>query len=43
MNEIVSQIYREANQVVDSIANYGCNLPSFTFWQVALDFVKDIV
>jgi hypothetical protein len=43
MNEIVSQIYREANQVVDSIPNYGCNLAPFNFWQVAHDFVKDIV
>jgi hypothetical protein len=41
MNGIVSHIYREANQVVNSIANYGCNLASFTFWHVAPNFIKD--
>jgi hypothetical protein len=41
MNCIVSHIYREGNQVVDSLANYGCLISSFTSWQVVPDFVID--
>ncbi|CAJ2659028.1 unnamed protein product [Trifolium pratense] len=40
MNDIVTHIYREGNQVADSLANHGCTLSSFTFWYHAPDFIK---
>jgi ribonuclease HI len=41
MNCIVSHIYREGNQVADTLANYGCSLSSLTCWHYVPDFVKD--
>jgi ribonuclease HI len=41
MNYIVSHIYREGNQVADTLANYGCSLSSLTCWHYVPDFVKD--
>jgi hypothetical protein len=32
MNDLVSNIYKEGNQVADSLAIIGCSLSSFTFW-----------
>ncbi|GAU50508.1 hypothetical protein TSUD_234280 [Trifolium subterraneum] len=41
MNGMVSHIYREGNQVADSLANHGCTLDTFSFWQEAPEFIKD--
>jgi hypothetical protein len=41
MNVIVSHIYREDNQVADSLVNYDCNLTFISFWHVTPDFIKD--
>ncbi|PNX80556.1 ribonuclease H [Trifolium pratense] len=37
MNCIVSHIYREGNQVADTLANHGCSLSSFTYWHQVPD------
>ncbi|GAU49076.1 hypothetical protein TSUD_25350 [Trifolium subterraneum] len=41
MNCIVSHIYKEGNQVADTLVNYGCSLSSFTYWHYVPDFIKD--
>jgi ribonuclease HI len=39
MNGMVSHIFREGNQVADSLANIGCTLSSPTRWQQAPHFI----
>jgi ribonuclease HI len=41
MNFIVSHIFREGNQVVDTLANHGLVLNSIMFWNVMPLFIKD--
>ncbi|CAJ2628350.1 unnamed protein product [Trifolium pratense] len=41
LNGIVTHIYREGNQIADSLANHGCALSSFTFWHQAPVFISD--
>jgi hypothetical protein len=37
----VSHIFREGNQVVDSLANHGLALNSIMYWQELPLFIKD--
>jgi ribonuclease HI len=41
MNVIITHIYREGNQVADSLANYGLSLTSIVFWDDVPLFVRD--
>jgi ribonuclease HI len=41
MNFIVTHIFREGNQVADTLANHGLNLNSIMFWNVLPLFIKD--
>jgi hypothetical protein len=41
MNVIITHIYREGNQVADSLANYGLSLTSIVFWEDVPLFVRD--
>jgi hypothetical protein len=41
MNVIITHIYREGNQVADSLANHGLSLTSIVFWDDVLLFVSD--
>jgi ribonuclease HI len=41
MNFMVSHIYREGNQVADSLANHGLSLSSIVFWNTIPMFVRD--
>jgi ribonuclease HI len=40
LNGMVSHIFREGNQVADSLANFGCTLPSSVCWFHAPDFLN---
>ncbi|GAU16777.1 hypothetical protein TSUD_200200 [Trifolium subterraneum] len=40
MNCIVSHIFREGNQVADTLANFGSSLSSLASWHFGPDFVK---
>jgi ribonuclease HI len=41
MNFMVTHIYREGNQVADSLANHGLSLSSIVFWNTLPTFVTD--
>jgi hypothetical protein len=43
MNCVVTHIYREGNQVADSLANHGLNINSLAFWQDSPLFISDCV
>ncbi|GAU32064.1 hypothetical protein TSUD_214200 [Trifolium subterraneum] len=43
MNCIVSHIFREGNQVADTLANFGSSLSSLASWHFVPDFVKDSI
>jgi ribonuclease HI len=39
LNGMVSHIFREGNQVADSLVNFGCTLSSPTRWHQAPQFI----
>jgi ribonuclease HI len=41
MNFIVTHVYREGNKVADLVANFGLNVPAFTSWSTAPDFILE--
>jgi hypothetical protein len=41
MNDIVSHIYREGNQVAGALANHGGTLASFTCWYEVSLFINE--
>jgi ribonuclease HI len=43
MNCVVTHIYREGNQVADSLANHGLTINSLAFWQDTPLFISDSV
>jgi ribonuclease HI len=43
MNCVVTHIYREGNQVADSLANHGLTINSLAFWQDSPLFISDCV
>jgi ribonuclease HI len=43
MNCVVTHIYREGNQVADSLANHGLAINSLVFWQDTPLFIADYV
>jgi ribonuclease HI len=40
MNCMVTHIYREGNQVADSLANYALSLTDVMFWQTIPSFIR---
>jgi ribonuclease HI len=43
MNCVVTHIYREGNQVADSLVNHGLTINSLAFWQDSPLFISDCV
>jgi hypothetical protein len=43
LNCVVSHIYREGNQVADSLANHGLSINTFVFWEDIPLFISDYV
>jgi ribonuclease HI len=43
MNCVVTHIFREGNQVADSLANHGLAINSLVFWQDTPLFIADYV
>jgi ribonuclease HI len=43
MNGVTTHIYREGNQVADSLANHGLSTDSIAFWNETPVFINDFV
>jgi hypothetical protein len=43
LNGMMSHIFREGNQVADSLANVGCTLSSPMYWNQSPDFISNLL